>query len=190
MEKTRRSVLLGAGSAGLAAFGAQAFDKPQDPSAPFTLAYPIRPLASYQSIQPHVHSDVTLHVRRDTPESEFVPVGVQIMNGPIHFVSDGEAEAHVQAIWSAALRETDRVKASWTKRAEASIATYRKYGLTVSQAHADSIRVHCQNACAAQVAGYHKDVYAIMAERRTQIGPSHPELAIAIYNQVTAAQVA
>lgn len=135
----------------------------------------------YQSWTPDTHPHFTL-IQRFEKRGELPTIaGVAIGGGPWQFVSDEEAKTHVQAIWDAAMVETQRVRLRHAAGAERSIELHRKLGIDHNPTHIRSEHAVRANM---QIATYHGHVKEMMAERRLMIGKSHPKLAHEVYAMV------
>ena len=135
--------------------------------------------------EPHNHLTFVqrFESRAHKERGEHTIVGVSLHGGPVHFISDKEADQHVQAIWDAALVEGDNVRKRHADNAEKSIALHQQLSL----AHDPHlIRAHHQLIAEKQVATYHGHVRQMMDERKAMKGPSHPTLAIELHRRVIA----
>jgi hypothetical protein len=140
----------------------------------------------YQFWTPLEPNNHTMFVQRfeSREATDFKIVGASLHGGPISFLSDKEAHAHLSAIEDAHLVECERVLSSHAEGAEKSIAIYKKMGLSHD---ANLIRAHHKAAAERQVASYKENVRDYIKTRSGMIGPSHPTLALELHKQVSAA---
>lgn len=136
----------------------------------------------YQGWTPDTHPEFTFIQRFDSRDAtEHTIVGVSVHNGPMQFVSDAEAERHIQAIWDAHLVEHENVRSQHAANAEKSIALHKSIWLPHDP---DLIRAHHLRRAKDQLSLYRTHVQELMDQRGRQIGPSHPTLALEIYARV------
>lgn len=136
----------------------------------------------YQGWTPDTHPHITFIQRFDSRDAQdHTIVGVSLHNGPMQFISDKEAEQHVQAIWDAHLVEYENVRARHADNAEKSIALHKALNL---EHDPDTIRAHHLRLAKDQLSTYRGHVMDLISERRRKIGPSHPTLALELHKRV------
>jgi len=139
----------------------------------------------YQSWTPLAPNNHITFIQRfeSRHATDFKVVGASLNGGPICFVSDAEAQSHINAIHTAHLVECERVRAYHAEGAEKTIATHRKMGLVHN---ADLIRSHHKLTAERQVATYKQAVRDLIKDRSNMIGPSHPKFALELHKGVMA----
>lgn len=177
----RRQILKGLATT-LAAIGASAFSMPNERMVGKDGRYVGVRYQSWTPLAPHNH--VTFVQRFESRHaSDFKIVGASLHGGPISFISDAEAQSHLDAIHTAHLVECERVRAHHAQGAEKTIATHRKMGLSHK---ADLIRAHHKAIAERQVSSYKQAVRDMIKDRSGMIGPSHPTFALELHKGVMA----
>lgn len=142
----------------------------------------------YQSWTPSYPNHHVTFIQRfeSRHATDFKIVGASLNGGPISFVSNAEAQCHLNAIHDAHLVECERVRAHHAQGAEKTIATHKRMGLSHN---ADLIRAHHKAIAERQVASYKETVRDLIKTRSGMIGPSHPTFALELHKAVTAGTV-